>query len=186
MNSRLIFRWRRMIFNHCSKTYYWPFEWFFKSSCIRRFPVCQKVLDISQIAIAFHRVWPPPFIQAWLQQYRRSPFLYSAYRSFNYAISFGSMSVEVQWFHDKSSQDLPNSIEMSVFSTFGACDDSKNFNNLFSDSCEVFVFARIWLNPLSGKILYHDSVPVIVSGFTSLIEDFVVRRYQVTQLFCAR
>ena len=49
-----------------------------------------------------------------------------------------------------------------------------------------FCFARIRLNPLSGKILYHDSVRVIVSGFTSLIEDFVIRRYQVTKLFCAK
>ena len=36
-----------------------------------------------------------------------------------------------------------------------------------------FCLARIRLNPLSGKILHHDSVPVMVSRFTSLIEDFV-------------
>ena len=42
--------------------------------------------------------------------------------------------------------------------------------------------ARLRLNPLNGKILYHDSVPVIVSGFTLLIEDFVICRYQVTKL----
>ena len=50
-----------------------------------------------------------------------------------------------------------------------------------------FCFARIRLNPLSGQILYHDSVLVIVSGFTSIIEDFVIRRYyQVTKLFCTK
>ena len=49
-----------------------------------------------------------------------------------------------------------------------------------------FCFARIRLNPLSGKILYHGSVPVIVSGFTSLIEDFVIRRNQITILFCTK
>ena len=39
---------------------------------------------------------------------------------------------------------------------------------------------------LSGQILYHDTVPVIVSRFTSLIEDFVITRFQVTKLFCSR
>ena len=39
-----------------------------------------------------------------------------------------------------------------------------------SVSCKDFVFARKRLNPVSGKILHHDSVPVIVSGFASLIE----------------
>ena len=31
---------------------YWPSEWFSKSSFMRSFPICQKVLDISQIVIA--------------------------------------------------------------------------------------------------------------------------------------
>ena len=50
----------------------------------------------------------------------------------------------------------------------------------------IFCFARIRLNPLSGKILYYDSVLVIVSRFTALIEDFVICRYQVTKLFRSR
>ena len=38
-----------------------------------------------------------------------------------------------------------------------------------------------FLNPL-----YHFSVSVIVSGFTHLIEDVVIRRKQVTKLGCTR
>ena len=49
----------------------------------------------------------------------------------------------------------------------------KTFVRLIWSLC----FARIGLNPLSGKILNNDSVPVIVSWFTSLIEDFVISRY---------
>ena len=45
-----------MIFNHCSKKDYWPFEWFSKSSFIRSLPISQAVLDVSQMAIAFHRI----------------------------------------------------------------------------------------------------------------------------------
>ena len=33
-----------MIFNHCSKRNYWPFEWFSKSSVTRSFPVCPRGL----------------------------------------------------------------------------------------------------------------------------------------------
>ena len=66
MNSHLIFRWRQMILNHCSKRYCWPFEWFTKSSFTRCFPVCQEDLDSSQMATACHRIWPPLFIQSWL------------------------------------------------------------------------------------------------------------------------
>ena len=39
------------------------------------------------------------------------------------------------------------------------------------------------LNPLSGKILYHDSTSMIVSRFTSLIGDLVICCCQVTKLF---
>ena len=39
---------------------------------------------------------------------------------------------------------------------------------------------------VSGKILNHDSVSVIVSWFTILVEEFVTSRYQVTKLFCSR
>ena len=63
----LIVFWRnRMVFNQCPKRYYWPFEWFSKSPFIRSFPTSQEVLDISQIAIAFHWIGPPPFIHCWL------------------------------------------------------------------------------------------------------------------------
>ena len=90
--------------------------------------------------------------------------------------------VDVRWFHEKYSKDLPNSSELSVLITFGFCDGSRNFRRLFSVSYEFFVFARIWLY---GKILYHESVSVIVQGFTSFVEDFVLRCHQVTKLFCS-
>ena len=49
-----------------------------------------------------------------------------------------------------------------------------------------FCFARIRLNPLSGKILYHDCVSVLVSRFTFFTENSVICCYQVTKLFCSR
>ena len=49
-----------------------------------------------------------------------------------------------------------------------------------SPSPAIFLLTRITLHPLSGEILYHDSVSVIVPGFTSFVEDLVIRCYQVT------
>ena len=47
-------------------------------------------------------------------------------------------------------------------------------------------FTRIILNPLNGKILYHDWVSMIVPRFTSFVEDFVTSCNQITKLFCQR
>ena len=57
----------RMIFNHCPKRNHWPFECFSESPFIKSFPICQEVLDISQIAKACHRIKPPFFVQTRLQ-----------------------------------------------------------------------------------------------------------------------
>ena len=55
-------------------------------------PVCQEVLDISQIAPAYYRESAHHlFIQCWLQQYCWSSFFHSSYGSFSNAICFGSM-----------------------------------------------------------------------------------------------
>ena len=58
--------------------------------------------------------------------------------------------VEVRWFHDKSSQNLSNSNELSVKTTFGFSDGSRNFRKLFSVSCDVFVLHRYdWIHWVS-------------------------------------
>ena len=67
VQSRCVFRRDRVIFNHCSKRYHWsvkgrsdpPFIW-----CL---PIRQKILNISQIAVTFHRVRAPFFTQTGLQ-----------------------------------------------------------------------------------------------------------------------
>ena len=94
-----------------------------------------KDLEVSQIAMTFHRIRTPFFIQTWLQQYCRCPFLAVS------AIPFVSYrgGVDVQWFQDKSSHDLPNSKDLSVQVTLGFVGRSKNFCKLFCVSWEVFV-----------------------------------------------
>ena len=84
-------RWHRMILNRCSKRNYWPFEWFSESSFVRCLPICHEVLDILQIATAFHRISPPFFIQSWVCWYCWRTFFHSSYGSFSNAICLGSM-----------------------------------------------------------------------------------------------
>ena len=62
-----------------------------KSPFIQCFPICSEVLDISQVTATFHRICPPFFIQARLQQHSRRSFFHSAYRSFSNTICLGSM-----------------------------------------------------------------------------------------------
>ena len=57
----------------------------------------------------------------------------------------------------------------------------------FADSKSIhwICFAWIRLNPLSGK-RSCTTTAVFVFGFTSLIEDLVIRCYQVTKLVCTK
>ena len=61
-------------------------EWFAESPFVRSFPIWQEILNVSQIAVTFHRIRPPTFVQTWLHQYCRCPFFNSAYRSFSNTI----------------------------------------------------------------------------------------------------
>ena len=49
-----------------------------------------------------------------------------------------------------------------------------------------FCFAWICLDPLSGQVLHHDCVPVIVSRFTIVTENLVICCHQVTKIFSTR
>ena len=60
-----------------------PFVW--------SFPIRQEILNVSQIAVAFHGICLPTFIQTWVQQYSRGAFLYSLHCSFSSPIGFWSV-----------------------------------------------------------------------------------------------
>ena len=49
-----------------------------------------------------------------------------------------------------------------------------------------FGFARICLDPLSGQVLHHDCISVIVSRFAIVTEDLVICCYQITKIFSTR
>ena len=95
VEPRLVFRRNRIIFNHCPKKESQVLYLVLQIACHAVSSHVPGVLDVSQIAVAFHKISPPFFIQARLQQYSRRSFFYSAYRSFSNAICLGS-SVEVR------------------------------------------------------------------------------------------
>ena len=46
-----------------------------------------------------------------------------------------------------------------------------------------FCLARIRLDPLSGQVLHHDRISMIISRFTTVTENFMICCYQVTKKF---
>ena len=91
MQSRLVFRGNRVIFDHCSKRYNWSVKENSEPPFIRCFLTRQEILNVPQIAVTFHRICPPFVDQTWLQQHRRCPFLHSAHCSFGNNICFRSV-----------------------------------------------------------------------------------------------
>ena len=94
--------------------------------------------------------------------------------------------VHVQWFHDKSSQELPNSNEFVSVIDFHLFQQlKKTFVNSFPSHEKFLVHTdKIesiqWLN-----ILHHDSRSVIVSRLRFFIQNLVICCDQVTE-FSAR
>ena len=107
MYSRLVFVRNRVTFNHCSKRYHWSVKGHSEPPLIKCLPIRQEILNVSQIAVAFHGIRPPFFVQTWLQQYRRCPFLGSAHSLSAIPLVPDLCGVDVHWFQERSSQDLP-------------------------------------------------------------------------------
>ena len=151
VQSRLVFCRDRVIFDHCSKRCYRSFTWFSKSPFARCLPIRQEILNVSQMAVTFHRITAHHFSS-------KPDGNNTAYvPSFNLraalaAIPFVSdrWGIDAQWFHDWFSQDFPNSNEMSVLMTFGFSDGSKNCCKLLVRILRSFRCTQILLYPLSG------------------------------------
>ena len=47
-------------------------------------------------------------------------------------------------------------------------------------------FARMRLDPLSGQVLHHDCISMIVPKFTFFTENFVICCNQINKIFCTK
>ena len=186
MNSRLIFRWRQMIlFNHCSKKYHfalWMVLQIVFRTAFSRFPRgLEHFADRNSIPKSLTTIFHPVLTVAILLTYLPLLVERLLQRCHLSRIDEVLKCVDSMIKLHMLSQ-IPSSC---LFSTFGLCDGSKNFKKLFFRLMWRLCFARMRLSPLGGKILCHDSVPVIVSGFTFLIEDPVICRHQITTFCCS-
>ena len=133
-----------------------------------------KILNVSQISITFHRICPPIFIQTWLQQYSRCTFFHSAHCSPRNPICFWSVWC---W---------RTMISGKIFTGFPKFQRTVSANDFrhpiwLQELLQVplcflwsFCFARIWLDPLGGWVLHHDCFSMIVSRFAIFTENFVM------------
>ena len=95
------------------------------------------------------------------------------------ALCVGWHELQLSHKQERSSQDLPNSKELSALMTLGFLFGSKNFP-------ESFCFARIRLDPLGGQVLHHDCISMIVSRFATVTEDLVICCCQINKIFSTR
>ena len=90
MQSPQVFSRKRVIFDHCTKRYYWSVKWYSESPLTRYLLIRQEILYVAQIEVTFDGIRPPFFIQTRLQQYCRCPVFHSAHRPLSNPICFRS------------------------------------------------------------------------------------------------
>ena len=138
------------------------------------------------MSVTFHRISPPFFIQARLQQHSRSPFFNSAYCSVSQQ-HLSSQIGEASMYNESMiclHKICQNSKDLSI-DDFRFSDGSRKISQTPLRPLRSLGFTRIKLYPLSGYILYHECVSVF-SKFTSFTEYFVIWCYPVTSALSAR
>ena len=163
VNSHLIFRWRRMIFNHCSKkALFAPLNGSPNRLSYSVFPCVREVLTVAMLLTYLPLLVGRLFQRCHLSRIDE--------------VKCGDFMTKPHML-----SQIPPSCPCTRLLLLATV--PRILIGFLRLMCR-FCFTRIILNTMSGKILYHHSVSVIVSGFASLIKDFVICRYQVTKLFC--
>ena len=128
----------------------WAVKWYSEPPVIRCLPIRQETLNVSQIGVTFHGISPPFFIQTWLRQYRRRPFLKSACCSFRNPISFWSVRL---WRSMIPGKFFTRCAKFQGVVSVNDCRIPGRLQELLQASLGFlwsFVFARICLDPLGG------------------------------------
>ena len=138
------------------------------------------------MGVTFHGICPPTFIQTWLQQYSRGAFLYSAHCSFCNLISLWSMWCRRAMIPGEIFTGFAEFQEIVSFYDFRLPIGLQELLQASLGFLWSFCFARIRLDPLTGQVLHHDCISVIVSIFTTFTENLVICCYQITKIFCTK
>ena len=100
-------------------------------------------------------------------------------------------SVEVRWFHDKSSHALPKSIDLSVYLIFDLCDDSNNLTNFFHSHVKILFctdkIESIEWQDLASRLRIGDCFEIhlprwglcdqSLSSLRTFLHEIVLRQY---------
>ena len=169
-----------MIFNRCTKRNNRAFEWLSQPPFIRCFHHLPRGLGHFENNNSIPQNQPTIFRPSLMATILQT-FLLFILRTALSAILFVSdrWSVDVQWFHDTSSQDLPNYNELSQEMTFGLSDGSWNFRKLLSVSWEVFVLHGYdfmhWVAKSCTEIAYRwlfpESPPSLKTLWSAVIKS---------------
>ena len=153
---------------------YWAVKWYSEPPFIGCPPIRREILNVSQIAVAFHGMRRPILIQTWLR-YCRCTFFHSAHRSPSNPICFWSV-----WCRRTK---IPGKI-FSGFAKFQGIVSVNDFRLpirlqevLQALVCFLRSFCSTWvgLYPLSSQAM-------IVAWFTSFTVNFVIRSFLITKL----
>ena len=100
----------KVILNKWTKRNNRSFKWLPKTSFIGRLPIRQQICDVSQIGVTFHGICPPTL------SFRPDCNNTAEVPSFSLRTALSAIplvsdrcGVDVQWFHERSSQAFPNS-----------------------------------------------------------------------------
>ena len=188
LESWLVFRRNRMMFNHWRQTGLLVLSTVFQIALHMVFSHLSRGLehfaDVSNVPSHQPTIFHPSQI-ATAQQKSLLQFCVLLCLSATPFVS-DRRGVDVKWVHDMSSQDLPKFQRIvCVMSDFRFSDGSRKISQTPLRPLRSLGFTRIKLYPLSGYILYHECVSVF-SKFTSFTEYFVICCYPVTSALPAK
>ena len=168
MQSRLVFRRNRVMIDHCSKRYCWSVEGHSEPPFLRCVSITKFILNILQIAVTFHGICPPFFVQASL------PFFHSAHCSLSNPICFRSVWCPRTMIPGKISTGCAKFLGIVCVHDFRLPIRLQELLQAPLCFLRSFCFARIRLDPLGGQVLHHDCMSKTVSRFTTFTENFVI------------
>ena len=144
-------------------------------------PICQEVLDISQIAVTFHGI--RPFFPDLIATVQQTSLLFFCVQ---FVQQYQSSRIDEVFKCDDTMIDLhricqfPMNCQCKWLSAFLTARET------LLNSVPFPLKFQFCTDMIATIELYHDCVSVIVSRFTFLTEDFIICCYQVIKLFSSR
>ena len=170
--EKTTFRQCSILSSLMSKRNDWSCQWFSQTTFVWSFPMGQEIFNFSQMGITFHRIRPPIFIQTWLQQCCRCPFLNSAHCSLSNPICFRSVWCRRTMIPGKIFTSFAKFQRIVSVNDFWFPRRLKELHYAILGLLTSFCFIWVGLYPLRCQILDHHGISMTASRFTIFTENF--------------